>query len=61
MSSPLTCVPQLCLTSHLFDGVLQLKDGVATQEELDSIKKSVTESYEKDFEVLECYYANNPL
>lgn len=53
-------VPQLCLTSFsplgacLFDDVLQLKEGVATQEELDSIKKSVTESYEKDFEVLQC-------
>lgn len=57
MFSPLTRVPQLCLTylSRVFDGVLQLKDGVATQEELDSIKKSVTESYEKDFEVLRCY------
>ncbi len=36
----------------LWRGGSQLKDGVATQQELDDIKAFVLESYEKDFEVI---------
>lgn len=35
----------------LFFFFFQVKEGVATQAELDAIKASVLESYEKDFEV----------